>query len=1001
MKLKIHFHAARTGIRWFLTAVLAILCSPDLSAQPGQDAGRPCTVRVLNSDGAPVPGAAVVVKGSNTGEITDAKGVCRFRALPDDAVLSVTYLGMQAREVLVGGRTAIEIALSEESLQMDELVVVGYGVQRKRDLSGAVAQVKGDVINEFANLSVASALQGRVSGVQINQLNGQPGAGIQVRIRGANSIKGDNEPLWIINGFPGDINMINTSDIESVEILKDASATAIYGSRGANGVVIVTTKSARKGDVKVTYDGSVGVQSLAKQMELCSGDEYMRYLNDKAAVNDQPAVFTDAEMKANIWNTNWQDEVFRAAVITNHAVDITGGGRDFQGSLGASYFSQDGIVRESGYERISIRSNLNYDLSKYVTVSANLIFSRSNHDQMNSQGGSRGTSVIDAALTASPLATPHYDDGSWNDFQTQPTAGMNPVAYLHEVKNKWYANRLLASASLTVKPVDGLSVQLSANVANNQSRKDYTRTLAYPNYDGGASISFGETLGITSNNIITYDKGFGRHHINVMGGVTYEQSTSKSAGTGTASGFLSDVVGSYDLDAADVKGIPTSGFSEWKLLSFLGRINYNFDNRYLLTVNFRADGSSRYSKGNKWGYFPSAAVAWRLSQEKFLREAGWLSDLKLRVGYGVTGSTAIAPYSTQNTLESVNVVFDKETVVGYAPKNTYLGGLRWETTSQLNVGLDLALLDNRIRLTADYYYKKTTDLLNDVEMPRSSGYTTSLRNIGAIRNSGFEFQLDTRIIDKAVKWNFGANFSLNRSKVLSLADGKDIFGSTVSNVIISDRLNLMRVGEPMYVFYGYVEEGCDDKGQLVYKDLDGKEGITTADKTIIGDPNPDFLVNFNTSVSYKGLTLSAFFQGSVGNDLYSLSMASAAYNYSSNANTLREVLYNHWTPENPAAKYPALRQDIALKMSDRFVYDGSYLRLKNLELAYDIPCGRGRFISRARVFVSAQNLLTITSYPFWDPDVNAKGGGSSLTQGVDASCYPGARTFTLGCRLVF
>ena len=1001
MDLKLlHFRAA-AGAGWLLAALLALLCPLNLQAQSQGGTVATCTVRVLSPDGKPVSGAAVVVKGTNKGEISNAEGICRFRSIPADAVLAVTYLGMAGREEAVNGRTAFDITLSEASLMMDELVVVGYGVQRKSDLSGAVTQVKGEVINEFANLSVASALQGRVSGVQINQLNGQPGAGIQVRIRGANSIKGDNEPLWIINGFPGDINTINTSDIESVEILKDASATAIYGSRGANGVVIVSTKSAKQGDVKVTYDGSVGVQSLARQMEMLSGDEYIAYLNKKAKINDLPAVFTEEQVRNNTFNTNWQDEVFRTAVITNHAVDISGGGPKFQGSLGASYFNQDGIVKKSGYERISLRTALNYNISKRVSASANIIVSRSNHNQMNSQGGGRGTSVIGAALVTSPLATPHYDDGTWNDFLTQPVAGTNPLAYLYEIKNKWYANRVLANAALTIKPVDGLSIQIAANVANNQSRKDYTKSRDYPNSEGAASISFGETLGITSNNIITYDKGFGKHRINVMGGITYEQSTSKSAGTGTGSGFLSDVVESYDMDAAEVKGLPTSSYSEWKLLSFLGRLNYNFDNRYLLTVNFRADGSSRYSKGNKWGYFPSAAVAWRISQEKFMQNAGWLSDLKLRVGYGTTGSTAISPYSTQNTLEAVNVVFDKTTVVGYAPKNTYLGGLRWETTSQLNTGIDLALFGNRIRLTADYYRKKTTDLLNDVEMPRSSGYTTSLRNIGSIRNSGFEVQLDTRIFDKAVKWDFGVNFSLNRSKVLSLSEGKDIFGATVSNTILKDQLNLIRVGQPMYLFYGYVEDGYDDKGQIVYKDLDGKEGISAADKTIIGNPNPDFLLNFNTSVSYKGFTLSAFFQGSIGNDIYSLSMVGVAYDYGYNANALREVLYNHWTPETPNAKYPNLLQTISLKMSDRFVYDGSYMRLKNLELNYDIPCGKGRFISRARVFVSAQNLFTITSYPFWDPDVNAKGGGNSLVQGVDANSYPSARTFTLGCRLVF
>ena len=416
------FRAAGTGARWLFVVCFTLFCCQSLCAQSPNNADHACTVRILDDDGNPVSGAAVVVKGSNTGEISDAKGFVRFRNIPRNATLLVTYLGMDNREEPVNGRSAFDIKLSQGSLVMDELVVVGYGVQRKRDLSGAVAQVKGDLINEFANVSVAQALQGRVSGVQINQLNGQPGAAIQVRIRGANSIKGDNEPLWIINGFPGNINMINTSDIESVEILKDASATAIYGSRGANGVVIVTTKGAKEGKIRVSYDGSVGIQTLYKQMDVLSGDEYMTYLNEKARVNDQPAVFTPEQIAANVWNTNWQDEIFRSAVITNHAVDISGGGPTFKGSLGLSYFDQDGIVKKGGYERISIRTNLEYNISKYVSASANIIFSRSNHDQMNSQGGSRGTTVINSALTASPLATPHYDVRGTTSRRSPPPA---------------------------------------------------------------------------------------------------------------------------------------------------------------------------------------------------------------------------------------------------------------------------------------------------------------------------------------------------------------------------------------------------------------------------------------------------------------------------------------------------------------------------------------------------------------------------------------------------
>ena len=956
-----------------------------------------CRVKVVDELG-PLPGAAVLVKGTANGQAVDNKGVCTMTSVPEKAVLVVSCLGYDDAEVVWNGRSEITVRMKSSSQLLDETIVVGYGTQRKKDLSGAIAQVKGEVINEYSTLSVANALQGRVAGVEISQLNGQPGAGMQVRIRGANSIKGSNDPLWIIDGFPGDINMINTSDIESVEILKDASATAIYGSRGANGVVIVTTKRAKQVDLHVEYNGSAGVQTLTKTLEMLSGDEYMHYLNDKAAIQGNPAVFTPEQIAANQWSTNWQDEITRPALITDHSVSVSGGNDKMQSIVGASWFRQDGIVKRSGYQRASINAKLNYNISKYVSTSANIIYSYTVHDQMNSQGG--GTSAIVSSFKTSPLATPHYDDGTWNDFVTQPAGGLNPVAYLYEVSNKWRSNRIVANAGITIRPVSGLSIQLTGNVRDGLSRKDYFKTKKYPNSVGEASISFGGTMDLSGNGIITYDKSFGKHNLNVMGGVTYEQDITKSTSTGTARGFLSDVVESFDLDAADTKGLPTSGYSDWKLLSFLGRLNYNYDNRYLLTVNFRADGSSRYSRGNKWGYFPSAAFAWRASQEDFLRNVDWLSELKFRVGYGVTGSTAISPYSTQNTLESVNVVFDKQTTVGYAPKDTYLGDLRWETTAQINTGFDLSVFHDRLKVTADYYYKKTYDLLNDVEMPRSSGYTTAMRNIGSIRNSGVELQADARLIDRSVKWDLGVNFSLNRSKILKLADGKDIFGSKISNTIISDQLNIMREGERMYLFYGYVEDGYDDKGQLTYKDLDEDGSITTKDKRVIGDPNPDFLLNFNTSVSWKGFTLSAFLQGSFGGDIYSLTMASIAYDYANNGNVLKDVYYNHWTPDKTDAKYPNLISNLNLKLSDRFVYDATYLRLKNVELSYAIPC-KGRFLQKAKVYVSGQNLVTFTSYPLWNPDVNAKGGGSSLTQGVDDSCYPIARTITLGCRLTF
>lgn len=391
---------------------------------------------VKDEQGEAVIGASVLVKGTTNGTVTDFNGKFELQNVPESATIDVTFIGYapQSKKVVPGVRS-MNFVLEEDTETLDEVVVVGYGVQRKRDLSGSIASVKGDIITEYANTSVASALQGRVSGVQIQQTNGQPGAGIQVRVRGSNSIRGDNEPLWIINGFPGDINMINTADIESVEVMKDASATAIYGSRGANGVILITTKQAKEGKITVEYNASFGVQSLAKELELLDAWEYMSYLNEKAAINNQPTIYTDEEIKSTRHSTNWQRELFRNALVTDHSVNVSGGTEKVQGTLGTSYFDQQGIVKESGYKRMSIRSSLNYHISKYVTVSSNLIFSRSNHNQMNSQGGSRGTSVIGSTLILPPTATPHYDDGTWNDFQTQPIAPVNPLAYVKEVDN--------------------------------------------------------------------------------------------------------------------------------------------------------------------------------------------------------------------------------------------------------------------------------------------------------------------------------------------------------------------------------------------------------------------------------------------------------------------------------------------------------------------------------------------------------------------------------------
>lgn len=999
MKLKSmiqNFSAAFAG--------LIVLCGVQtVSAQ--EPLGK-CTVKVVDEGGQPVPGAAIIVKGTGAGDITDEGGICTLAEVASDAVIQVSCLGYDDVETSVSGRQVLRVVLEESSLYMEEVVVVGYGSQKRKDITGAVSSVKGDVLNEYSSFSAMGALQGRIAGVSVQQTDATPGGGISVTIRGANSIKGSSAPLWIINGFPGDINMINPQDIETIDVLKDASATAIYGSRGANGVILVTTKAAREGKVQVDYNGSVSVQTLIKKLDMANASEYMQYMNDKAEVNGTPLLYGPEDIANPAVDTDWQDEVFSPAVMTSHSLTVSGGTKKIQSSLSASYFYQDGIIKPADYQRYNISADLRYNATDWFTAFANVMVSRVDQNTTSSTGGSRAGSVVNATLIQLPIAPVYDENGDYANYQGYPADGMNPVEYLHKVKSGFLSDRTRTTLGLVFKPFDGFSINLSGNIAHASKRNDSYVPATYRTNPGTASISTSETQDFQANGTLNYEKTVGKHSFSIMGGISYEQHIGKTFNSGTATHFASDVFYVYNLNAAETKGLPTSSYNTWKLFSFLGRVNYNYDDRYLLTVNFRADGSSRFSRGNKWGYFPSAAAAWRISNESFLRDQKhWLSDLKLRVGYGITGSTAIDPYSTLEVLVPRQVVFDKDVYVGYTTEDTYPGNLKWEETTQYNVGLDAAFFDYRLKFAADFYYKRTDDLLCDVDFPRSSGYTTGVQNVGVVSNTGFEFQIDGRIIDRQVKWDAGLNFTLNRNKVLHLADGNDVLAPQVDNVLLRDNMHILREGEPMYMFYGYLEDGYDEDGRIVYKDISGEGGvpdgqITTADKTIIGNPNPDFLLNFHTSVSWKNFTLSAFLQGSFGNDIFSMSMVTLGYDYAYNFNVLRDVVYDHWTPENSDAKYPNLWTSASYQVSDRWVYDASYIRLKNLELSYSIPCSGSRVLRNAVVYVSGQNLFTITRYPLWDPDTSSYGASSSRP-GIENNSYPSARSFTLGVRLGF
>jgi TonB-linked SusC/RagA family outer membrane protein len=962
--------------------------------------------KVTDSSGVVLPGVTVIVKGTTNGTVTDSDGKYALANVPGNATLQFSFVGMKMQEIVVAGKTGINVVMDEEAVGIEEVVAVGYGTMKKSDLTGSLASIKTEQLNAFPTTTVSQALQGRASGVQIVQNTGQPGAATQIRIRGTNSIRGDNSPLWIIDGFPGDESILNMSDIENIEVLKDASATAIYGSRGANGVILVTTKRGKAGATRIDYDGSYSLQSVRKELDLCDAKEYMLLQNIQQLNDKGTEYFSKTDIDNATAGTNWQNEMFRTAPVSDHSLTVSGGSDKVQFSLGGSYFDQKGIfIEDNGYQRISLRANVIHNISNKLSVTYNAILTRINKD--NKYDSSGYTGVLASTIAAAPTLSPYQGNGAYTVLKTaypfSYDGAVNPVMYGKEIMNKSFSNKAFANVALTYKPINDLSVKISGNIANSDGRSDSYTPTTYIGSSGDASLSTSQSIHLNSDNIVTYHKSFNKDHdFTVTGAVTYEEDKYTYLGA-SGSGFLSNVYETYNIGSAKTINTPSSSYSKWNLLSYLSRLNYSYKGKYILTASFRADGSSRYSDGDKWGYFPSSALAWRVSDERFMDNVKFISNLKFRVGYGETGSTAITPYSTLNMLSTGKTVFNNDSYTYFAPSSNYPGNLKWETTAQTDIGVDVSFLNNRINISADYYIKNTRDLLNAVQLPRSTGYSTTIKNIGEMQNKGVDLQLDAHVLEGAVKWDVTANFSINKNKVKKLYGGQDITGGIYNMIILSDYANLIREGEEMCVFYGYQEDGYDQNGIIKYKDNDGVAGITSADKAIIGNPNPDFIYSLNSVLSYKNFELSWFIQGSQGNDILSLSMTHQNY-FGNGLNVLKDVYNDHWTANDPDAQYAKIsKSSTSLKMSDRFVYDGSYARLKNIQLAYTIPVGKLgiNWLKRGQVYVSGQNLVTLTHYPWFDPEVNSGGGGSSLNQGIDNYTYPMSKGFTFGIKLGF
>ncbi len=869
---------------------------------------------VKDETGEPVIGANVVVKGTTNGTVTDMNGRYSLE-VPEGGVLQISYIGYNTQEVKVGSGDVVNVSLREDSEALDEVVVIGYGTVKKSDLTGAVGSVQMKDVSQVGITSADRALQGQIAGVQVNARTGQPGESMMIRVRGSNSLAGGNEPLYVIDGMPVEkMNSdINPEDILSMEVLKDASSTAIYGSRGANGVVMITTKRGRTGDTVLEYNGYVGVSSLRKKLDLLGKDDYIAMVNE-VSQNDGNGIAITPEQAAMLPNNDWQDLAYQTALTHSHQVSVSGGTDKTKLYSSLNYMNQEGIIKGSDYNRFALRINGDQKLARNLSLNASIAYSYGTQNTANSNADGWGA-IAYTAMVMAPIQEIRDADGKYTNFSGTPWGGTNPVGMAELYKNKTVNSRLLANMSLIYEIIDGLTFRVNAGAEVNAGSSDRYIPIglsAGGKLDGDASKSKSNYYTIINENILTYDKRFNKNHaLNLMGGVTFQTYQYNDLG-GSGTGFLRDVYETNNLGVASTPGTPSSGYSDYRMASFLGRANYNLMERYLLTVTARYDGSSKFSKNHKFAFFPSAALAWRLSEENFMQDIDWLSNLKLRASIGQTGNQSISPYQTFARLGTSGPIFGDGKDIGFGLSSMANDDLKWETTTQTDIGVDFGFFSNRLNIGFDYYWKQTRDLLYNATLPPSSGYSSMLRNLGRIDNKGFEISINTINMKGKVNWTTNLNITSNRSIVKDL--GSDVYGNKIQRIdapIGGGNWFPLFVGKAPFQLYGYEIEGIyqtDEEARLNgeatkkagdyrYKDTDGKAGITTGDKTIIANTQPKFTFGLTNIINWNNFELSFLLIGSVGGDIVN-EFNKSITNIGGTWNIRKDVWENHWTPEN-------------------------------------------------------------------------------------------------------
>jgi len=952
----------------------------------------------------PVIGAVVKLKGQKGGATSDANGnfAVKVKALP--VTLIVSSVGFKNQEIDVYEAEPTTIYLTEDQNRLSTVVVVGYGTQKRSDFTGSLSSIP----TELKGLPVTSPdrlIQGAVSGAQVTQSSGQPGAGVSIRVRGGTSITAGNEPLYVIDGFPvynGDgsvdagvtsgssinpLSSINPDDIESIDVLKDASSTAIYGSRGANGVILITTKAGKKGSSSITYDGYYGIQRVSKKIALLNASQWGELKNDALKDASKSPLYTQAQLDSLGTGTDWQAAAFRDAPVQSHTVSISSGTDKTRILLSGNYFKQDGIIINTGFDRYSGKLNLDHELNKKFRIGVYLNGSVTHADVAP-------TSTVPNILSMVPVVAVRDASGKYTSNSSYGSTVANPIATLTDAINETNTTRFLLNGFGEYKIFEGLTakVSLGADIINNKQNKYTPSTLYESSPCGNASIGTLSSLNWLNENTLNYKKVFDeKHSVDILIGNTQQYSRTE-AYIASAANFVSDAFTYNNIGSGTVLVAPSSYSSEWALQSYLARINYGFDERYLLTLTARADGSSRFGKNNKWGTFPSAAFAWNASNEKFLKGIKQISSLKVRLSAGLTGNQEIDPYRSLARLSNYQYSFANTLVNGFATSSFANDNLTWEKTSQYDLGLDLGLFADRVQLTADAYYKKTSDLLLEVPVPYSSSLSSAFQNLGVVENKGIEIGLKTLNLTGKFEWTTNFVFSANKNKVLSLG-GADYFFVTDPASTTTLPTQIIKVGESVGSFYMYETDGVDPAtGNQKYKDLNLDGKITQdADRTIVGSTQPKFLASITNTFRYKNFDLSIFLNTSYGNKIFNWTRANLELGtgYTGAVATL----LNRWTATNTNTDMHKAIENPAVTISDRFVEDGSYLRLKNISLGYTFP---KKLISKIklkslRVYVSGSNLLTWTNYSGYDPEVSTN-GQNSISSGMDRGAYPTAKT---------